>query len=131
MTVEEGPINSLLVFREPASAREVEAALHLLEHCDRTEGTRLYVLSDIGWSSGPVPEAAVLVAPAESSWRVVGFSGDTALWARMASELVRAATMAGARQLVAAPDAPRLVRKLLNCSPIAPVLHAGWTVVDL
>lgn len=129
-----GAISSMLLFRPPADGRERRAAARLLGRPDGDpEPGNVYVLSDLGAASGPAPApaAAVLLLPATRVWRVLAAGGPDRHCDRLAAEVVRAATAAGAARLVAAPDAPGPVRALLLRCPIPPVTVGGWLTVDL
>lgn len=126
-----GAISSFLLFRPPAGEAERAAAERL---CGREAagGAAVFVLAELGADPGsPAVEAAVMVLGNGPAWTVLAAGGRQAHFPRLASDLVRAATGAGAGRLVTAPDAPRPARQLLRDAPVAPEELGGWLSVTL
>lgn len=127
------PIEPMLVFREPGTADEIDAA-HILLGGDRAQGdgtNRLYLLVDIESTGAPTALAAVEVSAASRSWRVLRAAGETHHHPRLAAELVRVATGAGASSLTIAPGAPPAAAQMLATLHLNMTKVDGWVTVDL
>lgn len=119
----------MLVFRHPADGAESDAAAKLVGS-PSTRDAVTYVLAEVA-SVRPAVAAAVTVRPAGRLWRVDAVGGAPCHLDRLATELVRAATAAGAVRLGAAPDAPCPVRALFGKCLSGGKPVAGWLAVDL
>ena len=123
-------MSTLSIFRESSGQEELSAALRFLGLDGLPQATRLFVLADIA-DEGGFPVAAALIQAQGAVWRVARVRCEEADAPRLAEELVRRATAAGATQLVSAPPPERSGGAVLRHAVVAASVRDGCVVVDL